>query len=224
MQGTAPALPAPGPVFAYSGNGSQFHGMARDAMAGSRAFREAVESADAEMAPHLGWSVAAALADGLTAEALAATEVAQPALFAVQHGLVAALAGEGIAPALVLGHSVGEVAAALATGMLDLSGAARLIVARSAAQARTRGKGRMAALNATEAEAAPLRAACGPGLEIAARNAPRVLTVAGPAEAIARLAVAVRQARLSFVPLDLDYAFHSAAMDEVEGGAGQSGR
>ncbi|MBB5692176.1 acyl transferase domain-containing protein/NADPH:quinone reductase-like Zn-dependent oxidoreductase/acyl carrier protein [Roseomonas pecuniae] len=217
VQGTAPALPAPGPVFAFSGNGSQFPGMARDAMAGSRAFREAVEAADAEMAPHLGWSVAAALADGLTAEALAATEVAQPALFAVQHGLVAALAGEGIAPALVLGHSVGEVAAALAAGILDLPGAARLIVARSAAQARTRGKGRMAALNATEAEAAPLLAACGPGLEIAARNAPRALTVAGPAEAIARLAVAARQGRLSFVPLDLDYAFHSAAMDEVEG-------
>ncbi|HEY8611650.1 MAG TPA: type I polyketide synthase, partial [Roseomonas sp.] len=220
IQGTAPPVTgrdAPGPAFAFSGNGSQFPGMAREAMANSRSFREAVEAADAELTPRLGWSVAAALADGLTAEALAATEVAQPTLFAVQHGLVAALAEEGITPALVLGHSVGEVAAALAAGMLDLPGAARLIVARSAAQARTRGRGRMAALNATEAEAAPLLAECGPGLEIAARNGPRALTIAGPAESIARLAAAARRERLTVIPLDLDYAFHSAAMDEVEG-------
>ncbi|SHJ05109.1 Acyl transferase domain-containing protein [Roseomonas rosea] len=207
---------ATGPAFAFSGNGSQFPGMAREAMAHSRSFRAAVEAADAELTPRLGWSIAAALADGLTAEALSATEVAQPALFAVQHGLVAALAGEGIAPALVLGHSVGEVAAALAAGILDLPGAAQLIIARSTAQARTRGKGRMAALNATEAEAAPLLAECGPGLEIAARNAPRALTIAGPAESIARLAVAAKRERLTIIPLDLDYAFHSAAMDEVE--------
>jgi acyl transferase domain-containing protein/NADPH:quinone reductase-like Zn-dependent oxidoreductase/acyl carrier protein len=212
----APGREATGPAFAFSGNGSQFPGMAREAMAHSPRFREAVEAADAELSPRLGWSVAAALADGLTAEALAATEVAQPALFAVQHGLVAALAGEGILPSLVLGHSVGEVAAALAAGILDLPGAAQLIVARSTAQARTRGKGRMAALNATEAEAAPLLAECGPGLEIAARNAPRALTIAGPAESIARLVTAAKRERLTVIPLDLDYAFHSAAMDEVE--------
>ncbi|MCR0982021.1 type I polyketide synthase [Roseomonas populi] len=217
IQGTAPAAPGPGPAFAFSGNGSQFPGMAREAMAHSRPFRQAVEAADAELAPHLGWSVAAALADGLTAEALAATDVAQPALFAVQHGLVAALAEEGIVPSLVLGHSVGEVAAALAAGILDMPAAARLIVARSAAQARTRGKGRMAALNTSEEEALPLLAECGPGLEIAARNAPRALTVAGPAEAIARLVAAAKRDRHTVIPLDLDYAFHSAAMDEVEG-------
>ncbi|WP_198381367.1 type I polyketide synthase [Roseomonas sp. KE2513] len=205
-----------GIAFAFSGNGAQFPGMAREAMAHSRPFREAVEAADAELAPRLGWSVAAALAEGLTAEALAATEVAQPALFAAQQGLVAALAAEGIEPAMVLGHSVGEVAAALAAGILDLPAAARLIVARSAAQGRTRGRGRMAALTATEAEAAPLLAECGPGLEIAARNAPRAFTIAGPAAAIERLAAAARRQRLTLVVLDLDYAFHSAAMNEVE--------
>ncbi|MFH5924951.1 type I polyketide synthase [Roseomonas xinghualingensis] len=219
IQGNAPGAERTGGIaFAFSGNGSQFPGMAREAMAHSRPFREAVEAVDAELGPSLGWSVAAALADGLTAEALAATEVAQPALFAVQHGLATALAGEGIEPGLVLGHSVGEVAAALTAGILDLPGAARLIVARSAAQARTRGRGRMAALNATEEEAAPLLAECGPGLEIAARNAPRALTIAGPAAAIARLAAAAKRDRLTLIQLDLDYAFHSAAMDEVEEG------
>jgi acyl transferase domain-containing protein/NADPH:quinone reductase-like Zn-dependent oxidoreductase/acyl carrier protein len=216
VQGTVPAARNGGIAFVFSGNGSQFPGMAREAMARSRTFREAVEAADAELTPQLGWSVAAALADGLTAEALSATDIAQPALFTVQHGLVTALAREGIEPGLVLGHSVGEVAAALAAGILDLPGAARLVVARSAAQARTRGRGRMAALNATEAEAAPLLAECGPGLEIAARNSPRALTIAGPAAAIARLAAAARRDRLTLIELDLDYAFHSAAMDEVE--------
>ncbi|TPG58149.1 SDR family NAD(P)-dependent oxidoreductase [Roseomonas nepalensis] len=217
VQGAVPpGVGAGGVAFAFSGNGSPFPGMARDAMAHSRAFRDAVEAADAELAPRLGWSVARGLAEGFTAEALAATEVAQPALFAAQHGLVAALAAEGIQPAMVLGHSVGEVAAALAAGILDLPAAARLIVARSAAQARTRGRGRMAAMTATEAEAAPLLAECGPGLEVAARNAPRALTIAGPAAAIERLSAAARRQRINLVVLDLDYAFHSAAMDEVE--------
>ncbi|WP_426955220.1 SDR family NAD(P)-dependent oxidoreductase [Muricoccus radiodurans] len=207
---------AGGVVFAFSGNGAQFPAMAREAMRHSPDFRRGVEAVDAHLAPRLGWSVAAALADGITETALGATEAAQPALFAVQAGLLAALAAEGIVPDLVLGHSVGEVAAAMAAGILTPEGASALVVARSAAQGRTRGRGRMAALGATPEEAAPLLAECGPGLEIAAINGPRGVTVAGPAGAIRRLAAAAERARLVCKELDLDYAFHSAAMDEVK--------
>ena len=221
-RGAASASPDHGSIggvaFVFSGNGAQWPGMARETMAASPAFRAAVEEADAALAPLLGWSAAARLAAGVEAEDLAATDCAQPLLFAVQHGIVAALAAQGIRPALCLGHSVGEVAAALAAGLLDLPAAARLIVARSRHQHRTRGSGRMAALGAGEAEALPVLAACGPALEIAAVNAPRAITVAGPAEELARLAEAAEARHWSFVPLDLDYPFHSAAMDPVRDG------
>ena len=219
--GVTPGVAGPGRgvAFVFSGNGAQWAGMAAAEMRGSRPFREAIARADAALRPHLGWSVAEALRKGTTTEALAATEVAQPLLFAIQYGIVAALAAEGITPALCLGHSVGEVAAAQSAGLLSLVQAARLIVARSRAQAVTRGNGRMAALGATMAEAEALIAACVlPGetpLEVAALNAPEALTIAGPEPALARLGEAAQARRLSWVPLDLDYAFHSIAMEPV---------
>ncbi|UPG72868.1 type I polyketide synthase [Roseomonas gilardii subsp. gilardii] len=211
----APAIPAGGLAFVFSGNGSQFPGMAREALAASPALRAGLEEADAALAPLLGWSPAARLAEGGSEAEVAGTDIAQPLLFAIQAALLRALAGEGLSPALVFGHSVGEAAAALAAGILDMDQAARLVVARSAAQHRTRGQGRMAALALPPEEAAPLLAEAGPGLEIAARNAPRAVTVAGPAGAIARLAELAKAQRASCVPLDLDYAFHSAAMEPV---------
>jgi acyl transferase domain-containing protein/acyl carrier protein len=201
--------------FVFSGNGAQYPGMARAALARSPAFRRALEEADAALAPLLGWSPLARIEAGLTAEELAATAVAQPTLFAIQVACLAPLAEQGIAPAMVLGHSVGEVAAAHAAGLLDLPAAARLVVARSRHQQATAGTGRMAALQASAGEAEALLA--GTGVEIAALNAPGAVTLAGPAEALAAVREAAEARRLPVVPLDLDFAFHSAAMEPVRG-------
>jgi phthiocerol/phenolphthiocerol synthesis type-I polyketide synthase C len=218
-----PAAPRPVPeepatpgalCFVFGGNGAQHPGMARGAFANPGFARAVAEASDA-ISPLLGLDLAARLRDGVTEAEVARTDLAQPLLLLVQHGIVAALAEEGIRPDLVLGHSVGEVAAALAAGRLDLAGAARLIVARSAAQHLTAGTGRMAALSCDAATAAPLLAEAGPGLEVAAVNAPAALTIAGPAAAIARLVPLAESRRIACVPLDLDYAFHSAAMDPV---------
>ena len=207
-----------GLCFVFSGNGAQYAGMARTALAASPAFLRAMEAVDAALAPLLGWSPLARLSAGIRAEELAATDIAQPTLFAIQAAMLPALAEQGIRPDMVLGHSVGEVAAAYAAGLLDLDAAARLVVARSRHQHACRGTGRMAALNATPDQAASLIAATGAegqGVEIAAFNAPNALTLAGPAAALAAVGRAAEARRLAFVPLDLDYAFHSAAMDPV---------
>lgn len=214
IAGTAPA--GRGVVFAFSGNGAQWAGMGRDAMRASPAFRAAVRAADGHLRPHLGWSVAHALARGATEAEVADTTRAQPLLYAIQMGLVAALAEHGIHPAGVLGHSVGEVAAAQVAGLLSPAAAARLIAVRSAQQGRTRGQGRMAALGAAASEAAPVLAEL--GLDLAAVNGPAALTVAGPPEALARLETEAKARRWSFLPLDLDYAFHSKVMDPVRDG------
>jgi len=199
--------------FVFSGNGAQFAGMAREALRHSRAFARAMRRVDRALAPLLGWSPRARLAAGVTAEELSATEVAQPLLFAVQAAMLAPLAAQGLRPAMVVGHSVGEVAAAHAAGLLSLEAAARLVVARSRHQGARRGAGRMAALNATAEEAAAILG--GTGVEIAAYNAPGALTLAGPEAGLEAVCAAAEARRLAFVPLDLDYAFHSAAMDPV---------
>jgi acyl transferase domain-containing protein/NADPH:quinone reductase-like Zn-dependent oxidoreductase/acyl carrier protein len=209
------AAPGEGVVFVFSGNGAQWPGMGADEMRASPAFRRAVSEADAALQPTLGWSVRRRLARGASAADLARTDVAQPLLFAMQLGIAAALAEQGIVPRAVIGHSVGEAAAAQLAGLLSPAGAARLIAARSRQQHRTRGIGRMAALGTSAALAGPVLELCGPGLEIAAVNAPEALTIAGPPDALERLALAARERRWSFVALDLDYSFHSAAMEPV---------
>nr|WP_055504505.1 type I polyketide synthase [Nonomuraea pusilla] len=201
-------------AFVFSGNGSQWAGMAADLLAEDGAFREAVEEVDAALAPHLGWSVLAELALPPQRWRLSATEVAQPMLFAVQAGLVASLAASGVRPAAVLGHSVGEVAAAYAAGALTLEQAALVIAARGTAQAVTRGRGRMAAVGLSESRARQALAAH-PGLEIAAVNTEGDVTVAGPEDQLKQLVAALEGDGTFVRLLDLDYPFHSSAMDVV---------
>jgi acyl transferase domain-containing protein/NADPH:quinone reductase-like Zn-dependent oxidoreductase/acyl carrier protein len=201
-------------AFVFSGNASQWPGMAADLLTAEPAFRSAVEEADGALAPHLGWSVVKELQEP-DAERWRRTEITQPALFAVQTGLVALFAARGIRPALVLGHSVGEVAAAHVAGALDLAAAARVVAARGLAQAPTAGRGRMAAVALPEDRAREELAAFGDALQIAAVNGDGDVTVSGDADALADLGAALRGQGVFVRELDLDYAFHSRAMDSV---------
>ena len=206
-----------GVAFVFSGNGSQWAGMAADAMAGSAHFRDAIATIDAALAPRLGWSIAQALLEP-DAAALRNTDVAQPLLFAIQVALVMGLRAEGIEADACMGHSVGEVAAAWAAGALDLDAAARVIAARSRAQQTRHGVGAMAVLGldaATSAAILATPALARSGVEVAAHNSSRGTTVAGPIEGIAQLEAEAKREGWRFTKLDLDYAFHSAAMDPI---------
>jgi len=198
--------------FVFSGNGSQWAGMASDAIASSASFREALGRVDAALLPHLGWSVRERL-DAPDAEALRNTEIAQPLLFAIQVALVMALHEQGIEPDGCMGHSVGEVAAAWASGALDLEQAARVIAVRSRCQQAQHGVGAMAVLG-LDGDAAT-EALAGAAVEVAARNSSQATTVAGPREDIDALEARAAEKGWRFTKLDLDYAFHSAAMDPI---------
>ncbi|MFF4527534.1 SDR family NAD(P)-dependent oxidoreductase [Streptomyces bluensis] len=203
-------------VFAFTGNGSQWPGMAADPLAAEPVFRAAVDEADAALAPHLGWSVAGELAHPDPAR-FSRTEVTQPALFAVQVGLAALLRANGVRPAAVLGHSVGEVAAAYVAGALTLAQAAHVIAERSSAQAATAGSGRMAAVGLSEEAARDVLAPYDGALELAAVNSDRDVTVAGDPQALAALGAELSARDVFFRELDLDHAFHSRAMDPLAG-------
>ena len=223
-EGTATRTNATGAgvVFVFSGNGAQMPEMAQQAARHNPRFRAALTKVDAALAPLLGWSPKRRIMGGVTADDLVGTDIAQPLLFATQVAIVETLRASGIVADVCLGHSVGEVAAAWAAGLLDLPTAAKLIVVRSSQQHRLRGQGKMAALgcgieDALQAVAEASAGCAGPPLEIGAENGPRAVTVAGPEPLLKKLGEIAEARRWSYLVLDLDYAFHSAAMDPVAG-------
>ncbi|MEV7015007.1 SDR family NAD(P)-dependent oxidoreductase [Streptomyces sp. NPDC093991] len=203
-----------GTAFVYSGNASQWPGMGADLLDAEPVFRRAVEEADAALARHLGRSVAKELAHP-SPRAWQRTEIAQPALFALQVGLTALLASHGVRPGAVAGHSVGEVAAAHAAGILTLDQAALVIAERSRTQGTTAGRGRMAAVGLPEERAREELARHDGSLEIAGVNSDRDVTVAGDADALAAWGADLTARGVFFRDLGLDYAFHSRAMDPI---------
>jgi acyl transferase domain-containing protein/NADPH:quinone reductase-like Zn-dependent oxidoreductase/NAD(P)-dependent dehydrogenase (short-subunit alcohol dehydrogenase family)/acyl carrier protein len=202
-------------AFVFSGNGSQWAGMGRTAYAQNAAFRDAVAEVDSVLAPQTGWSVAERLAQPLSSADLADTTIAQPMLFAVQAASVRALAAAGIKADAFVGHSVGEVAAAWAAGALTLTQACQVVAHRSRLQGLTRGQGGMAALGLSPEMAAEALAEIAPALAIAAINSATSVTVSGPDADLVALERQARSRRWLFSRLDLDYAFHSAAMDLI---------
>ena len=198
--------------FIFSGNGSQWAGMAADAISSSALFRNALDKVDAALLPHLGWSVRESL-DRPDADALRNTEVAQPLLFAIQVALVLALREHGIEPDACMGHSVGEVAAAWASGALDLDAAARVIAVRSRSQQAQHDVGGMAVVGLAPDIVA--EALVGSDVEVAARNSSQATTVAGTKAGLDALEASAKEKGWRFTRLDLAYAFHSAAMDPI---------
>ncbi len=205
-------------AFMFSGNGAQWVGMARDALAHSAAFRALIAELDAVLRPMLGWSVLERLEGDAAVAELDRTDVAQPLLFAIQVAIVSLLRARGVEAVAVVGHSVGEIAAAWAAGALSLEDAAKVVTIRSRHQHSTRGQGRMAVLGASPEQGADVIGRLGLELEIAAVNAPRSLTISGRLPALLRLEDEAKTHGWRFKLLDLDYAFHSRAMDGIRAG------
>ena len=206
-----------GPVFVYSGNGSQWQGMGR-AMLGQPVFDAAVAEVDALFQPLAGYSLRAELLGENGEGRYARTEIAQPALFALQVAVTRVLAAQGFHPAAVIGHSVGEVAAAWASGALSLEDATQVIFHRSRLQGTTRGTGKMAAVGLSGEATAILLVELGldDQVVLAGENSARGATVAGPVDALSELEQALTERQVFVRLLDLDYAFHSPAMNPIE--------
>ena len=205
-------------AFVFSGNGAQFPGMGRDALRTNAVFRAAVEEVDGLLRPELGWSVTDLLEGGVGDDRLARADVAQPLLFAVQVGIVRALRAVGIHAAAYFGHSVGEIAAAWGSGALSLADAGRVVVVRSRHQQQTQGAGRMVAVALAHDAARAILAELDSSAEIAALNAARSVTISGSIEEIQRLETELQHRDIGFRSLDLDFAFHSRAMDPFRAG------
>ncbi|TLP42390.1 SDR family NAD(P)-dependent oxidoreductase [Cohaesibacter sp. CAU 1516] len=213
------AKPDADPVFVFSGNGSQFVGMGQAAYRDNAAFRSTFDQVDHLFAAHADWSLKERLFAETLGEDLKLTSIAQPLLFALQVALTSALKELGLKPAGVLGHSVGEVAAAWAAGALSLPDAVAVIYLRSYHQEAVRGFGQMAVIKLSQSEVAKHLAAEGhTEIEISAINTPRSLTLSGPSEALQSFMRYARKNRLSGLLLDIDYPFHSRQIDPIKNG------
>ncbi|WP_280231510.1 type I polyketide synthase [Nocardia cyriacigeorgica] len=196
----------------FSGQGSQFAGMARALAAASPGFRQALVLVDDAMSVHLGRSVRELLLDD-TAD-VDRTESAQPAIFAMEYAIASALAETGLRPAWLLGHSIGEYAAAVVADVLDLDDACRLVVLRGALMGRLPGGGAMLAVRAGEAAVADLLAE-EPEVAIAAVNGPADLVLSGDAAAIARIDKILAERTVITTALTVSHAFHSPRMEPM---------
>ncbi|WP_327233983.1 acyltransferase domain-containing protein [Streptomyces sp. NBC_01317] len=210
-EATTGGLPAPA-LFLFPGQGSQYPGMARPFAEALPGFEDALRDCLAAFDPATACVVRRALLDESfpTAE-LEATELAQPALFAVEYAASAALRALGVTPAAVAGHSLGEITAACVAGALDLADAARLVTVRGRAMADCP-PGAMLAVGCDEASLRTLLAESGQKLELAAHNAPESCVVAGAEDAVE----AFRTWLGEDVPtkrLRTSHAFHSALVE-----------
>ncbi len=201
-------------AFVFSGNGSQWAGMGLRLLKLPK-FKRCVAQIDEFFVPLAGWSVEEEFRSDPANSRLEFTEIAQPTLFALQVGLTTLLRQHGVTPEAVIGHSVGEIAAAHIAGSLTLEQAVGLVYYRSKAQGKTKGRGKMLAARVSP-DAVTEILTDHPAVELAAINSPDSITLAGRQESIEALAVQLGSQDIYCRILDLDYAFHSTAMDEVE--------
>ncbi|NKY54665.1 type I polyketide synthase [Nocardia flavorosea] len=204
------------PVFVFSGMGPQWWGMARDLLAADGVFAATARTVDTAFTEVAGWSILEELLRPEEESRVTATEVAQPANFLVQVGLVAELAQYGITPARIVGHSVGEVSAAYVTGMLTLREAVTVAYHRSRLQATTAGTGGMLAVG-TGAEKVREYIGDADSVDIAAVNSPGSLTLAGDVDRLDEIAEKVTEDGAFARALRVEVPYHSRFMDPILG-------
>ncbi|MFF2085072.1 type I polyketide synthase [Nocardia sp. NPDC058176] len=202
------------PVFVFSGMGPQWWGMARELLCAEGAFAATAQEVDAVFREVAGWSIISELLRPEQESRVTATMVAQPANFLVQVALVSELAEYGITPGVIVGHSVGEVAAAYVSGALSLHDAVTVAYHRARLQASTAGTGGMLAAGISVERATEL---IGPddAIDIAAVNSPNSLTLAGDPDRLDQLAETLTEQGVFARRLRVEVPYHSRLMDPI---------
>lgn len=208
---SAPAMSPPPVVFVFAGQGGQWATMGKRLLETSPVFAETIASVAEVFGPEVEWSIEAVLRGEIELDAI---DVVQPAIFAVEVGVASVLRAWGVHPAQVIGHSMGEVAAAYVAGALSLADAAAVICRRSKLMKTLSGQGAMLFAELTREEASE-HAAAHDAVSLATSNGPRASVLAGDRDALEEIRTKLDDAEIYTRWVDVDVASHSPMVDPL---------
>ena len=213
-------------AFMFSGQGSQHPGMAAELYRTHSVFRDAIDRCHALAEPYLEHGLREVIFAGDGDDALVhRTDYTQPALFAVEYALAELVKSWGIVPDAVIGHSLGEIAAACAADVMALEDAMRLVTARGALMHRLPGGGAMTSIMAEELAVRPLIERIAPEITVAAMNGPLNTVVSGDRDALKMLSEELDRQSITYRELRISNGFHSPRtepiLDDLERVAGE---
>ena len=206
----------PKAVFVFPGQGSQWQGMARDLLANEPVFRQSIERCDQAIRREASWSLLDELSAESSQSSLYEIDIIQPALFAIGIALAALWRSWGVEPAAVVGHSMGEIAAAHVCGALSLDDAVRIICQRSRLLREVSGQGAMALVELSFSEAEAAIAGHREQLSIAASNSPRSTVLSGDPGALEAVLAQVASQGVFCRRIKVEVASHSPQMDPLK--------
>ncbi|WUV15625.1 acyltransferase domain-containing protein [Streptomyces sp. NBC_01485] len=201
------------PVFVFPGQGTQWVGMATELLKTSDVFARSIADCEAALAPYVDWSLTEALCSG---EQISRSVVVQPALFSVMVSLAALWRSLGVEPAAVIGHSQGEIAAAVVAGALALDDGARIVALRSQALLAVTGQGGLVSLAVSEERAGELIEPWQGRMHVAVVNGPGATVIAGEPKDLAELVALCEKQEIRARRIDADYASHSPYVEPVK--------
>lgn len=208
-----PAQP-PRVAFVFSGQGSQWHGMALDLLTASPHFARLMRECDAAVRAEAGWS----LLDRLHGDELRADREIQPTLWAIQVSLAGLFQHVGIEPAVVIGHSMGEVAAATVAGALSLQDGAAVVCRRSTLVGTLDRPGAMVAVRLGEHEATEAIGEYADRVSVAVVNSAEATVLAGDPDALAAVVEPLRRRGVHCRAVRAGYASHSPSVEPLRAG------
>ena len=203
-------------VFMFTGQGSQYVGMAQQLFETEPVFRAMLEECERLLAPLLPRSLFSVIfAEDPSDPAINDTAFTQPALFAVEYALTHLWRSWGIEPTVVLGHSVGEFVAACVAGVFSLEDGLKLIAARGRLMSGLRRDGTMAAVFATEAQVDHVLSGYKRTVSVAAINGPRSVVISGVASDVATILARLAGEGIDSQTLQVSHGFHSPLMEPM---------